>query len=70
MNHLQSHHGAGEELGSESESCNQLSERLCYASTSWPGKRIWPINFNGALGKFYIVYGILIELIFCICYLL
>lgn len=70
MNHLQFHHSAADELGSESESCNQLSESLCYASTSWPGKRIWSINFNGALSKFYVVYGILVELIFFICYLL
>lgn len=32
MSHLQSHHSARDELRSESESYNQLSESLCYAS--------------------------------------
>lgn len=70
MNHLQSHHSARDEPGSESESYNHLSESCCYTGTSWPGKRIWSINFNGALGKFYIIYGTLVALIFFICYLL
>lgn len=70
MNHLQSHHSVRDELGSESESYNQLSESLCKASTSWLGKRIWSINFNGVLGTFYIIYGILVARSFFIGYLL
>lgn len=70
MNHLQSHHSVRDELGSESESYNQLSDSLCKASTSWLGKRIWSINFNGVLGTFYIIYGILVACSFFIGYLL
>lgn len=70
MNYLQPQHSARDKLGSESESYNQLSESLCCASLSWPGKRIRSINFSGTLGKFCIIPGILVALHFFICYLL
>lgn len=70
MNYLQPQHSARDKLGSESESYNQLSESLCCASFSWPGKRIWSINFSGTLGEFCIIPGILVALHFFICYLL